>query len=913
MDYLKEILINRIKYFWKKLERKRKIKNIVRDFLKRNQNTDKWQEIDFGGLKTYLLSDEFFGDIESYIWEEKSGIQDEIFAKAQRAADSGTSSGCRMIKQDIMTLLECILIYSKEWDDPNLYPYIRKNITIAQENSRDIQKILDSVEKIEKQTAACNKCDETGVLDAVYYHVPKRTSHYVETACDKELYDKLEEKRQVLILGMQGIGKTEGVLWYLEEKNAFKMVVWMDFASWERAENALADYLGVMEAYSGKEYDTQTVSGLLDRLSMRLGRDAAVVFDNVNDYEMLALLSKENFCCRVIITSCLNGGCSSFDEESVLYWSDLSMESSRKLLTELLSASICEGNNESLKELSDLCGGIPLVIYMAAAYIRGRRISVSKYLEICKEKDELKFEKLKNLYSWGKNVNIYATYWLSYEAVCGKNDLCVSRILLHIMLFLEPNSLSEKLLREISGLSEEDFYDGIHEILKYSLIRKENGTIIMKQVVQDVMRSFLTEQRCAETAGNVGCVLESAFWRLPLGRNYLKNYTELGIHALYLLEIVNKEEMHFNYKAELLRGIGGYYYLKGFYDRARQYMDQAISLSDLPEKKLLYLRLYGEMAEVYEAAGDNETAERYIEQVRPEYAYLQKNAPLTAAQILLVEAYLLENKEEYDAALAKTEEILELLENCPLESDKSYYLNTLICRINILNESGRYQEAEVLFENTCRKMEIEPEVAYMDPLDVTLYGSGANALLQLGEFDKAIACYKAQYSYYKEVYWEEDIGFTHPAVIYVCNNIALTYMKKGDFVQAENWLDQAFEIKTKIGFSHQEVSIQMVFYIAILAFKQGAYADCFQVAKKILADQSDAALRIRGYMWMALAEYGMKQWEKAKYHLEQADSLEQETGNQVIDAKGLLYYHESLIQKISNQEKIEDIINISIP
>lgn len=899
-DRLYDSLLNKISAFAIEELRKQEIKKLVKEWIERQRSVYETLEVDFEGFSLYLLGT-FVDEMQDYLHGDKSHrdmAKKRILTMACTHASAANKESQKRIEHDVLILLELIDNYSKKW--------IGKEINVC---LREIEEVKELVAQLDSGQET--HFEEKEAKAAGNTKRPVRMPHYVETDCDRLLQIKMKEQRKALILGMPGIGKTEGALWHLEQVK-YEAVVWLDFATQDQALGALADYLAQADALP-KDWNQKEdrLKGMLHLLERCVGENAVVIFDNVNDRKMLKILSEIEFSAHEIIISCLNSHFTYFKNDIVLHWKELKESDCEKLFFDILGEPEGKKEPEELQELMKMCEGIPLIVRQAAAYIMASQISLSKYIGMCKKMTALQFERESAHESWmqGKNADVYMTFRIPYQTLCAENnDKDEFLRLLNTILFLSPDSMTENLLLKIASLTYRELNDGMYEILKYSLIRRNDDKIFIKQVVQDIMRSFLDKETKEKTAARVGSALAEEFSQLVPISNYVEEYTELGSNAISFLDIAKRENITAEREAELLQGIGCYYYLRGLYALACQYMQQALNLADRQGDRILYLRICGELAEVYEEMGNDTLAGNYLAQVARERETLKAHMPLAAAQSLIVEAFVCQNQKKYEQAWEKLEQAQELLKNVMHKDAGNYRLMVDIAKINNLNETGQYLAADGLLQNIMEELSDKKEV-FETPLFITLVGSSANTWFHLGKLKEALSCYMYQFFFYRK-YYRNDY---HPIIIYACMNIELVYMEWGEYKQAEEWLKRAEKVMKEAKISHPERYRQIYSSYSVAYYAQGNYVECCRMLEKMLK-QGDLSLEMQAniYLRMAYAKYGLQQWDEAKQLLERVDSIERQFVMGQTSTEMRLKEHEILQQRISGGEKIEDIVQIRL-
>ena len=104
---------------------------------------------------------------------------------------------------------------------------------------------------------------------------------------------------------------------------------------------------------------------------------------------------------------------------------------------------------------------------------------------------------------------------------------------------------------------------------------------------------------------------------------------------------------------------------------AQRYLNEALGISEKNKDPKRYFRIYSELAELYEEAGDNQMAKVCVDQVNGHIEWILKETPETAVHLWIVEMHLYENTGEDQKALEKAEHIFELLKQIDTGGNRS--------------------------------------------------------------------------------------------------------------------------------------------------------------------------------------------------------------------------------------------------
>ncbi len=924
MDFLADEMYGLIKGRCIDLLHKQEIRSNLNDWLERQRKSriGGWQEnIDFDGVEAYVTS-QMLTDVEGCLYgssKEREAARQKILARAICSAKADDEASIEKVK----TMIDSVL--------GMLHDYVQKNRGRQEQDLlAEIDRIIDRrFEELEEKLlsrpdrGAAPEENGKDIKPAGIYHKPKLAEYYIKTENNAQLKISIENKEKVLVLGMPGIGKTEGVVWYLEQAlDLFPRIIWLNFENLEQAIDQMGEFFISVEGTKGTwpgNYHT-IAADMLRKLAEGIGNceKTIVVFDNVNNTEVLKLLTDQKFPCKIVVISCLNYHYGCFGQDQVVHWEELDEENCVSLLKEMLNMDqlwVPEEDKKALEKIAEMGGGIPLVIRQAAVFMKELQLSPQQYLKQCTQTEKLLFEQYskKQTDVWKKNWNVYVTFWLPYHQLCEQDDTEEWFIrLFHCILFLNPNGMPEWLLTKAADISYQQLTESLRMLLRYTLLRRENGRIYIKQVVQDVLRSFLCGRQKAQTALRIEKTLAEGFLNTAPVLEKRETYVDLGSSAEKFISIIQQEKLAIEKTGDILCGVGLYNYFNGFYGMAQRSLNAALKITEKNKNKRLHLRICIQLAEVYEESGDDQMAQACIHKVDRDLEWILEEAPEMAAPVWIVEMHLHENAGEYQKAMEKADQVLELLKHTETGGNRSYFLTAIICKINIYNQNKCYFEAEEAFDlavgelKPSRELQVDIERAY-------LYESRANTLLLQGKRDQAKDWYEQAIEIYQKAYPNKN----HPLLAYPYVNIAMAYMESDESDEARDWLRKAENVLTKSDFQHHKLKTQVYYWCAVLEYNQGRYEACYNLFKqavqenRFLADgKRKYSIEVRGYLMMACAKLGLQEWEAAKTLLRRIISEESYEAAQKENAAILLNVFDNFQIRIGQGEKIEQMVSI---
>lgn len=905
MDFLETVMQEKGQKLLGDLLNKVAIKKYIKEWLDQqwaDYKMDALEDIDFEALVNYLVLLLDSDDIDRYTYgrgNETEKARETIISKAYSCSGADDKTSKDKVKRTVESVLDI-------WD-AFMYDQLDEKDKLL------LREILKEEKKLTEDRSNPAPHQQTVQKKIGIYKKPRRTAGYIDSDSNRRLFQCAENHKRILVHGMPGIGKTEGVLEYLEQK-AYDSVVWMDFETLDQAVRSIGDFFDRFTGGSGMwiEKKSDMLSEMLQQLAgyMEKYENAIIIFDNVNQKEMLKVLSDWEFSCKVIVISCLNSDYGYFENSEVILWRDLDKEESSKLFSKVSGIQSDDADPQIFHEVLKRCAGIPLIIRQAAIYLRESQVSLKEYLELCRQTDTLIIEKISGDGEWllEKNANACATFWVPYQRIRRSLKITGQCLLFDALLFLSPEGMEKSLLLKITGLSEMQFHDAMRHILKYSLAEKEGEKIRIKSVVQDILRSFLEKPETERVISRIGQVLAEEFLKTTPTADYRETYKELGTNALRFWTVTQNEKMAVKEAAEILQGIGVFYYLQGYYLIGRQYMEQAIEHLNLQENPYLHYRICSELGEMLEAAGDNQLAKEYISLIPLEQNLLQEREPVIVLQGLTVKAHIYENLNQNELALEAAKQVREMVHKEDREKYRAYYLTACISMVNIYNALEKYEDAAAVFEQSVSEFGLSEEDSLEDSLVMALYGSRANTFIRQNCWKEAMESYERQILYCRNQYQNEF----HPFLAYMYYNLAYIYVKMSEYENADIWFARAEEIMEYSLPYHHEFLVQILFGHACALYQKEDYGMCSKLIERVLKENTFLAddmrrniIEANSCFLMGGAKYGLRKWEEAKQFLER--SLKNG-----YTAEEIYSIHEKCIEWVEDGKKIENYLEMTL-
>jgi hypothetical protein len=243
----------------------------------------------------------------------------------------------------------------------------------------------------------------------------------------------------VAVTGLGGIGKTQLALetaFQIKELSPSCSVFWVpaiDIASFEQAYREIGVELG----FPGIDDDKVDIKLLVQRGLSKMASSWLMIVNNADDIDILYAetsrlvdylpLSHNG---SILLTTRNFEIATKFSETDVIAVGEMCKNEAQDLLERSLGTTVQADEKDSMYRLLQLLANVPLAIKQAAAFMKGKKKSISTYLRVYSSSDieliqnlTLDFEDQGRYKGYKKIRNPIAATWLiTFEAIT-KSDL----------------------------------------------------------------------------------------------------------------------------------------------------------------------------------------------------------------------------------------------------------------------------------------------------------------------------------------------------------------------------------------------------------------------------------------------------------------------------------------------------------
>ena len=382
--------------------------------------------------------------------------------------------------------------------------------------------------------------------------------------------------------------------------------------------------------------------------------------------------------------------------------------------------------------------------------------------------------------------------WLSYDE--GKQAFSMHPLVRAIVRF----DFADDAQGHKKTIAPEGTTDKILEFLSTDpyWFRIDDGYASLQRRI-DVAESVISVVAQKETE-----TLASVFHRLGYGYYFMGDYDKALEYDGKALEIVeSKLGKDHPSTAPTYNNIGEVYRVKGDYDKAFKYYGKALEIAEskLGKDHPDTAATYNNIALVYKAKGDYDKAlEYYGNALETRESKLGKDLPDTATTYNNIAA-VYDDMGDYDKALEYYGKALEIV-RFKLCEDHPYTAATYNNIAEAYSAKGDYDKA---LEYYGKALEIrESKLGKDHPETASTYNNIAALYYAKGDYAKVLEYFEKT----KDIF-ESKLGKDHPNTATTYNNIAMVYNAKGDYDKALEYYGKALEIsESKLGKDHPDTA-----------------------------------------------------------------------------------------------------------
>jgi tetratricopeptide (TPR) repeat protein len=450
---------------------------------------------------------------------------------------------------------------------------------------------------------------------------------------------------------------------------------------------------------------------------------------------------------------------------------------------ELLSATAPDADLESMVDLADLLGDLPLALAQAAAYVQATGISFAGYLERY-QAHAATMGSLGELEDYEAAV---ATTWsLAMEQLEGDE---AARVLMWTTAFLAPERAPRDLFADNAFVLS--VFEGEERLLKvdaavaalrrFSIINASGEGVEMHRLVQAVIRGRLSPDEAKNWNGAAQAVLAGLF---PVDVQAPESWSRCDSLLPHGLVVARWATEH----ANETEGTAGLLYALGRYQAWRLELVSAVdllrgALRVAEDVALDRSAILSELAEILTEAGEHVKAARLISEALAETEERHGMDSLPAAGMLRNKGSILRRSGDVEGARRDLLRAVGIAQ-ADLDGDDPRLVGFLVNLANAEPASA----ALALHERAVSIVEQQPNV---DPhlLAVALTNLGATHH-RLGELEPAGECLRRAVTTYEEAY-----GPDFPRIAGLFRNLGVTLREQNRLTEAEDALRRALQLE----------------------------------------------------------------------------------------------------------------------
>ncbi|WMJ81440.1 tetratricopeptide repeat protein [Clostridium sp. MB40-C1] len=681
---------------------------------------------------------------------------------------------------------------------------VGKAISLAAVSINEFSKAIPSeyIEKLEykKGNTVCKNIEKIN-------NIPFNKNSCFIGRTDKlnDLYIGLRKHKIQVLQGTSGVGKSQiSVMYSYIHNSEYNFIFWVRS---DTNNNLFNDYKSIGENVGILNEDNDNYEKCIKVVNRWLEGNEKwlLIFDDCEDYEQIYSYIPNNYTGHIIITSKnpdwvklvkpLNIG--PFTEAEAI---KLLLKRSNKIdeinkeddIKSLLKKAGLETDN-SVYDLANKLGKLPLALNQAAAYIEENSISFHEYIKLYNEYQLSLFEK--NYDSKDYKYTAKTVWKISLEKIQMKSPLSI-RLVNFLSLFSNnktPNWILKDKFDVLQELLDEEinilnYNDAISLLKKYALIESTGTYFHMHCLIQSVIQNEMNEKDELDRYSDIASKFIYKILPDDLGTNdEWKGVSDLIPHLRYLIEKIDVENSLY---IKLILKLGLCERFKFGAIQAEHTIEHALELAlqVYKDSDPMVLNICNMLAGIKKDMGKLDAAKKYyyknLKILEDEGEGNNYNIPILKNNIGLV----LLQEEDYINSKIMFEDALELY-----NIDEKFYskqIATTLSNLSIVNVKLReYDEA---YDNVERALRLTEMYLGKDNVIYSrMINNKGNILLDLKDYKNAKEYFEKSIKLDEDFYPEN-----HTEIINKKNNLAmcLINLSKAEIEQARNILNNAIEV-----------------------------------------------------------------------------------------------------------------------
>jgi len=264
------------------------------------------------------------------------------------------------------------------------------------------------------------------------------------------------------------------------------------------------------------------------------------------------------------------------------------------------------------EKLAELLGNLPLALEQASAYVDETGLSLPEYLRLFHGRRD---QMLARGAPAGHRDAVTTTWRLAFDRVRARSPLAAR--ILELLAFLSPDAAELSLLAPLVPAGEDHELaaaDAIGELLRYSLVDREDGILRVHRLVQTVVRARLSGPEALERATAATELLAQAAPDEPTMPDSWPSWASLAPHVSALITAAHGVAALPPRLIPLAMETVRYLRARSALPSAHSVLDALIEFArSLPEDAVLLARLHAERGDLLDAEGQLELARHELE------------------------------------------------------------------------------------------------------------------------------------------------------------------------------------------------------------------------------------------------------------------------------------------------------------